>query len=153
MKKNEFIPKIVTICEEVCEDLGYELVDVEYVKEKSDYYLRIFIHKQGGVSLDDCQIMSENLSMLLDEKDIIDNPYYLEVSSPGLDRPLKTAKDLERNMGKEVEVSLYKAINNQKNYEGNLLAYNKETITIKTIDSEKILDRKDISIIRLTIKF
>ena len=153
MKKNEFIPKIVTICEEVCEDLGYELVDVEYVKEKSDYYLRIFIHKQGGVSLDDCQIMSENLSMLLDEKDIIDNPYYLEVSSPGLDRPLKTDKDLERNMGKEVEVSLYKAINNQKNYEGNLLAYNKETITIKTIDSEKILDRKDISIIRLTIKF
>ena len=147
------MPKIVAICETICEDLGYELVDVEYVKEKSDYYLQIFIHKQGGVSLDDCQIMSENLSKLLDEKDIIGNPYYLEVSSPGLDRPLKSDKDLERNIGKEVEVSLYKAVDNQKKYEGKLIAYNKENISIETIDNEKILDRKDISVIRLTIKF
>lgn len=147
------MPKIILICERICEDLGYELVDVEYVKEKSDYYLRIFIHKPGGVSLDDCQIMSENLSNLLDEKDIIKNPYYLEVSSPGLDRPLKTDKDLERNIGKEVEVNLYKAINNQKKYEGELIAYDKESITIRTNDNELILERKDISVIRLTIKF
>lgn len=147
------MPKIVSICEKVSENLGYELVDVEYVKEKSDYYLRIYIHKQGGVSLDDCQIMSENLSEFLDEQDIIKNPYYLEVSSPGLDRPLKTDKDLERNIGKEIELNLYKAVNNQKKYEGKLISYNKENITIKTIDNEKIFDRKDISIIRLTIKF
>lgn len=153
MKKNEFMPKIVTICEEICEDLGYELVDVAYVKEKSDYYLKIFIHKQGGVSLDDCQIMSEKASNILDEKDIIENPYYLEVSSPGLDRPLKTDKDLKRNIGKEIEVNLYKAVNGQKKYEGKLIAYDKERITIESIDSEKVLERKEISIIRLTIKF
>jgi len=153
LKKNEFMPKIVTICEEICEDLGYELVDVAYVKEKSDYYLKIFIHKQGGVSLDDCQIMSEKASNILDEKDIIENPYYLEVSSPGLDRPLKTDKDLKRNIGKEIEVNLYKAVNGQKKYEGKLIAYDKERITIESIDSEKVLERKEISIIRLTIKF
>lgn len=153
MKKNSFIPKIKGICEEVCDELGYELVDVEYVKEKSDYYLRIFIHKQGGVSLDDCQLMSESLSSVLDEKDIIDNPYYLEVSSPGLDRPLKTDRDLERNIGKEIEVSLYKAINNQKTFEGQLLSYDKDTIVIESLDGKKQIDRKDISIIRLTIKF
>src|SRR5665648_177187 len=147
------MPKIVTICEEICEDLGYELVDVAYVKEKSDYYLKIFIHKQGGVSLDDCQIMSEKASNILDEKDIIENPYYLEVSSPGLDRPLKTDKDLKRNIGKEIEVNLYKAVNGQKKYEGKLIAYDKERITIESIDSEKVLERKEISIIRLTIKF
>jgi len=147
------MPKIVTICDNICEDLGYELVDVEYIKEKSDYYLRIFIHKQGGVSLDDCQIMSENLSIILDETDIIKDPYYLEVSSPGLDRPLVTDKDLERNIGKEIELSLYKAVNDQKKYEGKLIGYNKKNISIETIDNENIFDRKDISIIRLTIKF
>lgn len=153
MKKNEFMPKIVTICEEICEEMGYELVDIEYVKEKNDYYLKIFIHKQGGVSLDDCQVMSEKTSAVLDEIDIIKNPYYLEVSSPGLDRPLRTDKDLERNIGKEVEVNLYKTVNGQKKHEGKLISYNKEKLTIESIDSEKILDRKDISIIRLTIKF
>ncbi len=153
LKKKEFMPKIVSICENVSENLGYELVDVEYVKEKSDYFLRIYIHKQGGVNLDDCQIMSENLSKYLDEKDIIENPYYLEISSPGLDRPLKTDKDLERNIGNEIELSLYKAVNNQKKYEGKLISYSKENITIGTIENEKTFDRKDISIIRLTIKF
>jgi ribosome maturation factor RimP len=147
------MPKILTICEEICGDLGYELVDVEYVKEKSDYYLKVFIHKHGGVNLDDCQIMSERVSEILDDKDIVKNPYYLEVSSPGLDRPLKTDKDLERNIGKEIEISLYKAIDGQKKYEGKLTAYNKENIIIEIIDNEKILDRQDISIIRLTIKF
>lgn len=147
------MPKIILICENICEDLGYELVDIEYVKEKNDYYLRIYIHKQGGVNLDDCQIMSENLSEILDEKDIIKNPYYLEVSSPGLDRPLKTDKDLNRNIGKEIEVSLYKTVNGQKQYKGKLISFNKENITIETIDNEIILDRKDISIIRLTIIF
>lgn len=153
MSKDNFMTKIVNLCENITAELGYELVDVEYIREKNDYYLRVYIHKPGGINLDDCQIVSEKLSVRLDEEDIIKKAYYLEVSSPGLDRPLKTDRDLERNIGKEVEVNLYKQIDGVKKYEGILKSYDSSSINLQILDKVVSIPKDTISIIRLTIKF
>ncbi|WP_422486802.1 ribosome maturation factor RimP [Gudongella sp. DL1XJH-153] len=153
MSKKDFMTSVKSLCEEVISDLDYELVDVEYLKESGDFYLRVYIHKPGGVNLDDCQIVSEKLSNRLDEEDIIQKAYYLEVSSPGLDRPLKTDKDLERNLENEVEVSLYKAMDGVKKYEGILKSYDGDSVELKTVDKMVKIPRKSVSLIRLTIKF
>lgn len=153
MSKKDILTNVKRIGEEIAEQLGYELVDVEYLKEHGDYFLRVYIHKPGGVNLDDCQAMSERLGEKLDELDLIEKAYYLEVSSPGLDRPLKTGKDLERNLGKEVEVHLYQAIDGIKRIEGNLEAYDETSIYIKTAEKEYRFLREGISLVRLTIKF
>ena len=141
------------ISNDVAESLGYELVDVEYIKELGSYFLRIYIDKIGGVTLDDCQNMSEELSAKLDEKDPISGEYYLEVSSPGLDRPLKTDKDLERNLNKDVELKLYQPFKNRKSYEGELKAFSKEEITLEENEELIKIPREYISIIKLAIKF
>ncbi|NLI65130.1 MAG: ribosome maturation factor RimP [Tissierellia bacterium] len=142
------------VCESLAEELGFELVDIEYVKEFGSYFLRVFIDKPGGVTSDDCEEMSVRLSPILDEKDPIKEPYYLEVSSPGLDRPLKTDKDLKRNLNKEVEIKLYKALNKVKNYQGRLVEFNDDTIIIEDGSGEVIsLPRDLISLVRLVIKF
>lgn len=154
LSRKEIINMVAEIGESIAEDLGYELVDVEYVKEHGDYYLRIYIYRPEGLALDDCQKMSQLISKQLDEKDPIPGAYYLEVSSPGLDRPLKTDKDLKRNLNKEVEIRLYKAIDNQKAYEGILKDFNEEEIMISTAKGEEIkIPRELISVIRLVIKF
>lgn len=154
MSKKEVLKTVKGICEEIALSLNYDLVDVEYIKEFGSYYLRVYIDKIGGVSLDDCQAMSEVLSEKLDEKDPISTAYYLEVSSPGLDRPLKTDKDLKRNIGKDIEISLYTAINNKKKYEGNLKDFDETNITI-TDDKDNTMEipRDAISLIRLSVKF
>ncbi len=140
--------------QEIAENLGYELVDVEYIKEGDYFFLRIFIHKDGGITLDDCQIFTQKISSELDEKDSSDQQYYLEVSSPGLDRPLKTDKDYNRNLGKEVELKLYKAFENRKKIEGILKSFNEETFEIESEDG-KILNipRETVSLMKLVIKF
>jgi ribosome maturation factor RimP len=153
MSKKGFMTSIEKLCEDVTTELGYELVDVEYLKESGDYYLRVYIHKPGGVNLDDCQIVSEKLSERLDDEDLLQKAYYLEVSSPGLDRPLKTDRDLERNLGKEVEVSLYKAVDGVKKYEGILKSYSGDSVDLETVDKMVAIPRETISLIRLTIKF
>ena len=153
MSKKGFMKSIENLCEEVTSELGYELVDVEYLKESGDYYLRVYIHKPGGVNLDDCQIVSEKLSQRLDDEDLLQKAYYLEVSSPGLDRPLKTDRDLERNLGNEVEISLYKAVEGVKKYEGILKSYNEDSVELETVDKMVEIPRETISLIRLTIKF
>src|SRR5690554_1280310 len=98
--------------------LGYELVDVEYIKEGQNWYLRFYIDKEGGVTLEDCQTFSSRINVLLDEADPIANSYFLEVSSPGLDRPLKKVADFERYMDREIEVSLYTSLEGSKKYKG-----------------------------------
>lgn len=153
MNKKDIIAKVSKICEELSSQFGYELVDVEYLKEHGDYFLRVYIHKPGGVNLDDCQLMSESLGERLDKTNFIETAYYLEVSSPGLDRPIKNDKDLERNLGNDVEVHLYQAINGAKKVEGNLERYDESTITIKTVNKEYMFPRDSVSLIRLTIKF
>lgn len=152
--KREVLKMVKQMCQSIADDLGYELVDIEYIKEFGSYFLRVYIDKVGGVSTDDCEKMSEKLSAFLDEKDPIKEAYYLEVSSPGLDRPLKTDKDLKRNLNKDVEIKLYKPIDNKKNYEGSLVDFNDNEINIDDSQGKRVsLPRELISVVRLAIKF
>jgi len=142
------------ISESVAETLGYELVDLEFVKDHSEYFLRIYIDKHGGVNLDDCQRMSEIVSEKLDEVDVIKVSYYLEVSSPGLDRPLKTDKDLRRNKGKDIDVNLYSSLNGKKKYSGELAGFDEENVIIKDKQGNEIqLPKEIISQIKLAVEF
>ena len=132
----------------------FELVDVEYVKEAGTNYLRVYIDKEGGITIDDCETISRALSDLLDEKDYIDEAYILEVSSPGLGRPLKKDKDFARSIGEEVDVKLFKPIEKQKEFSGILESYNDTEVTIR-LDEETVMNfnRKDIALIRLAFDF
>ena len=131
-----------------------ELVDVEYVKEAGNYYLRAYIDKEGGVTIDDCEVVSRALSELLDKEDFIEESYILEVSSPGLDRPLKKEKDFVRSIGKDVELRLFKAVDSCKEFTGTLQAFDQDTVTILLEDEqEKVFERKNIALIRLAFDF
>ena len=145
---------IEKIANPIADELGFELVDIEFIKENSQYFLRVYIDKLGGIGLDDCQKMSQSLGEILDKEDPISVSYYLEVSSPGLDRPLKTDKDLKRNLNKEITVKLYEAIDGKKNFEGILESLNEEYIYLR-IDENKVMDilKSKISLIRLVVKF
>ncbi len=133
---------------------NFELVDVEYVKEAGNWYLRVYVDKEGGITVDDCEIVSRALSDKLDEKDFIEEAYILEVSSPGLGRPLKKDKDFDRSIGKEVELKLYRAIDKQKDFSGILVSYNQEAVNIEIEDGKELtFNRSDIAIIRLAFDF
>ena len=133
---------------------NFELVDVEYVKEAGTWYLRAYIDKEGGITVDDCEVINRKLSDWLDEEDFIEESYILEVSSPGHGRPLKKEKDFVRSIGKEVDVKLYKALNKQKDYTGVLEAYDKDTVTLGMEDGSQIVfNRPDIALIRLAFDF
>ncbi len=140
--------------EEISEEMGYDLVDVEYVKENDYYFLRVYIDKRGGISLDDCQIVSEKLSTELDRLDPVEEAYFLEVSSPGLDRPLKTDKDYNRNLGEEVELKLYKSFDNRKKLDGVLKGFNEENFEIEMENGDLLaIPREIVSQMKLVIKF
>lgn len=133
---------------------GFELVDVEYVKEGGTWYLRAYIDKPGGIAVDDCAIVSRAFSEILDEKDFIEDSYIFEVSSPGLGRPLKKEKDFTRSMGEEVEIRTYRAIDKQKEFIGILKDFDKNTVTIELEDeTTKTFDKSDIALIRLAFDF
>ena len=132
----------------------FELVDVEYVKEGGNYYLRAYIDKPGGITINDCVDVSREMNEILDVEDYINDAYTFEVSSPGLGRPLKKDKDYVRSMGKEVEIKTYRAINKQKEFTGVLTAYDKKTVTIVTEeDQEMVFEKTDIALIRLALDF
>ena len=137
------------IAEEILANTDYELVDVESVKER-DWFLRVYIDKEGGIGLDDCQEVSGLLDEKLEELNIINDRYILEVSSPGLDRALKKEKDFKREMGKLVDITLYKAIDGEKMITGKLTGYTKDIITI---DETREIALKDIALVRLHIDF
>lgn len=138
----------------IIERHGFELVDVEYVKEGSQWYLRAYIDKPGGITVDDCEIVSREFSDILDEKDYIEDSYIFEVSSPGLGRPLKKEKDFVRSMGEEVEIRTYRAIDRQKEFVGILKDFDKDTVTIEYEDgAEQTFDKADIALIRLAFDF
>ena len=129
---------------------NFELVDVEWVKEGSNWYLRVYIDKEGGITVDDCEVINREFGDVLDEKDYISENYIFEVSSPGLDRPLKKEKDYVRSIGKDVEVRLYKPINKQKEFIGVLDSYDKTTVTLEMEDGEKMtFEKSAIALIRL----
>ena len=153
--------EIEKLCEElvtpILEARGFELVDVEYIKEGSNYYLRVYADKPGGININDCVDVSRQLNPLLDpyEKEFPDT-YILEVSSPGLLRPLKKDKDFERNIGKMIEIKLFKPLSdlNIKEFEGELVSYNAKTITVLLDDdSETVIDRNNLSLVRPAIEF
>lgn len=132
---------------------GFELVDVEYVKEAGTWYLRAYIDKPGGITVDDCEIVNRALGDLLDREDFIEDSYILEVSSPGLGRPLKKEKDFVRSQGKEVEIRTYRMVERQKEFRGILKAWDKETVTIETEEGEQVFSRDNIALIRLAFDF
>lgn len=138
----------------ILEEMEFELVDVEYVKEGGTWYLRTYIDKEGGISIDDCEKVSRRLSDILDEKDYIDDTYIMEVSSPGLGRPLKKEKDFKRSLGKEVDIRTYRMIDKQKEFTGILKDYDKDTVTIE-LENEtlKTFEKGDIALIRLAFDF
>ena len=121
--------EVEKIVEELLENTALELVAVDYVKER-DWYLRVFIDKEGGVDLDDCQDLSRKLEELLDAQDLIKTSYILEVSSPGLDRELKKPRDFQREMGKDIDVSLFAPLDGKKVVTGPISAYDGETINV-----------------------
>ncbi|OPJ57130.1 ribosome maturation factor RimP [Alkalithermobacter paradoxus] len=132
---------------------GFELVDVEYVLEAGHRYLRIYIDKEGGISLKDCQTISNAITEKLDDIDPIKENYFLEVSSPGLDRPLKKDSDFERYKGKDVEVKLYKPLNGQKQFEGNLIGlFDGDIIKISVDDNVLEFNKKEVALVRLSVK-
>ena len=133
---------------------NYELVDIEFVREGSNWFLRAYVDKEGGFSVNDCEKVSREFSDLLDKEDFIEESYILEISSPGLGRPLKKDKDFERSLGEEVEVKLYKALEGQKEFSGILEAYDTDTVTLGFEGSTKTtFERKNIALIRLAIDF
>lgn len=130
-----------------------ELVDVEYIKELGSFYLRIYIDKEDGVTVLDCVAVSREFEEILDEKDPITDAYILEVSSPGLDRPLKKEQDFERSIGKDVEFKLYKAVNGHKEFSGKLVRYTKADMVINIDGEEQTFERSSVAHIRLAVIF
>lgn len=141
--------QVESLMAEILADTDFELVDVEYVKER-DWYLRVFVDKQGGIDLDDCQSLSERLSERLDATDIISGSYILEVSSPGIDRILKKDKDFIREAGKLVDVTLYAPLDGKKLFVGELVGRDEEFLRLKDIEP---LPREKIALVRLHIDF
>lgn len=142
------------ILKPIVEPLGIRIYDVEYVKEGSDYYLRAYIDKDGGVDILDCEKVSRALSDVLDEQDYISDAYILEVSSPGLGRTLKKDRHFEYCIGEEVELKLYKPLDGSKDFDGILKAFDKETITVTQENGDdKVFIRKDVAIVRLALDF
>ena len=138
----------------VLKEHQFDLVDVEYVKEAGNWYLRAYIDKEGGITVDDCETISRILSDWLDRNDFIEESYILEVSSPGLGRPLKKEKDFARSLGDEVELRLYRPRNRQKDFAGILKAYDRDTVTIETEEgTDEVFARADIALIRLALNF
>lgn len=153
-KREDYEKRTEDLLLPIIEANHYELVDVEYVKEGSNWYLRAYIDKEGGITVDDCEIVSRALGEILDKEDFIDSAYILEVSSPGLGRPLKKERDFERSLGDEVEVRTYKAIDKQKEFVGILKAYDKYSVTLAFEDNTEMnIARADIALIRLAFDF
>ena len=153
-KKETYEKKTEDYLLPLMEEYHFELVDVEYVKEAGNWYLRAYIDKEGGIAVDDCEVISRALSDWLDKEDFIDDSYILEVSSPGLGRPLKKEKDFVRSMGKDVDVRLYRQLNKQKEFTGALSAYDENTVTLTMEDgSQMVFEKADIALIRLALDF
>ena len=153
-RREQYEQQTEELLEPIVTGHGFELVDVEYVKEAGTWYLRAYIDKPGGITVDDCEVVSRQFSDILDEKDYIEDAYIFEVSSPGLGRQLKKEKDFKRSMGEEVEIRTYRAIDRQKEFTGILKAYDNDTVTIAyEDDTEQIFNKSDIALIRLALDF
>jgi ribosome maturation factor RimP len=155
MAKHEvYEQKTEKLLEPVLQENGFTLYDVEYVKEGSNWYLRAFIDKEGGITVDDCELVSRRLSDLLDQNDFIPDAYILEVSSPGLGRQLKKEKHFEKSIGEEVEIRLYKPVDKKKELSGKLVDFNQNVLVIETVDQKRMeIPRANAAMVRLKLDF
>ena len=163
-KREEYEKRSEKILEPIMKENRFELVDVEYVKEAGTWYLRAYVDKEGGITLDDCELVNRTWSDIMDREDFIPEAYVLEVSSPGLGRKLKKEKDFKRSIGEEVDVKFYQGRKipagkagkevSVKELTGVLKGFDGKTITLETDFSEAyVIDRDDISVVKLTIDF
>ena len=153
-KASSYEMKTENLITPILERMNFELVDVEYVKEGGIWYLRAYIDKEGGITVNDCEAVAREMNEILDVEDFIPDSYTFEVSSPGLGRPLKKEKDYVRNMGKEVEIRTYRAINKSKEFYGILKAYDKDSVTIINDEDETVeIAKSDIALNRQPVHF
>ncbi len=153
-RREEYEARAEALILPIIEANSFELVDVEYVKEGNDWYLRAYIDKPGGININDCELVSRAFSDKLDEVDLIKDAYILEVSSPGLGRAIKKEKDFKRNLGKNIEFKSYKSIGGSKEFEGCLKAYDELTFTIETQDGKtETYNKKDMAIIKEAVEW
>lgn len=150
LKTTELVESLVS---GTVENLGFELCDVEFAKEYGNWVLTLFINKEGGVSIDDCERVSKAVDPVLDAADPIEQAYYLSVSSLGLDRPLKKDADFARSLGKEVSVKLYAPRDGKKELCGTLRAFDAQTLTLLNGETETIVERKDAALVKPVIHF
>lgn len=141
--------KVTNLVEPIIEKIGYELYDVEYAKEGKNYFLRIFIDSEKGIDLNDCEKVNDAITDILDTENYIKDQYFLEISSPGIERVLRKDKHLEKNIGTDINVKLFKKDENgKKEYLGKLKEYNQNEIVIEQEDKEIKIERKNISQIK-----
>lgn len=145
--------KVEEFVTEPINNLGYRIYDVMYVKEGKDNYLRIFIDSDKGISLDDCEKVNNEITDMLDEADYIKDQYFLEISSPGIERHIRKDKHLKESIGKEINIKLFKSIDKQKELTGNLKEFNKNTITIVVEKKEIVIDRNNVSSMKRAFKW
>ena len=140
------IVKVENLVKPIIENIGYELYDVEYAKEGKDYYLRIFIDSPNGIGLNDCELVNNSITDILDEKNYIKDQYYLEISSPGIERNLRRKEQFESNIGNKIEVHLYKQVDGKKVIVGNLKEFSEEYIIVddKKIENKNIASAKTV---------
>jgi len=152
-KREDIEKKTENLLIPILEGFSFDLWDVEYVKEGSEYYLRAYIDKEGGITIDDCVDVSRQLSDKLDEDDFIEGEYILEVSSPGLGRALKRDRDFEKSIGREVDLKLYKAVDKEKEFTGTLKSFDKETVSVEIDGADRTFVRKELASIKLHVEF
>lgn len=152
-KHEDYENKTKELIADILKDAGVELYDVDFEKEGSDWYLRVYIDKEGGVTIDDCEKVSRAFNEVLDKEDYIEETYIFEVSSPGLGRKLKKDVHFEKAIGENVDVKLFKPVDKVKEFSGVLKSFDQNTVTIAVEDKEISFNRKDIAIIKLSFDF
>ena len=153
-RREDYEKKTETLILPILDRKGFILWDVEYVKEGADYYLRAYIDKEGGITIDDCVDVSRELSDELDREDFIGDTYILEVSSPGLGRTLKKDRDYERSVGQQIDIKTYKPVNGSKEFSGELVSFGKDTVELRDEAGNIVtFDRSDIAKANLSVDF
>ncbi len=150
-KKESYEKKTEELLDPILKRFDFDLWDVEYVKEGGEYYLRAFIDKEGGITIDDCVDVSRELSDLLDEADFIEEAYTLEVSSPGLTRTLKKDREFEKSIGRAVELKTYRPVDGTKEFTGTLASFDAEQITIEQESCSRSFQRADVAVVKLAL--
>lgn len=152
-KRETYEAKATEMLEPICREKGVEIYDVEYVQEAGEWYLRAYIDKEGGVTIDDCEAVSRAMSDALDANDFIEDAYYLEVSSPGLGRTLKKDTHLQKSIGEPVELKTFKPIDKRKEFTGILKGFTQSSITVEIDGKDTEFLRNEVALIKLALDF